>query len=56
MKEKLLAVWAWLKQAGVKVFMWSPLITGILIGYLGRGIISLALDVLARAFSAMVGG
>ena len=56
MKEKLLAIWAWLKQAAIKVYSFSPLTAGILIGYFGEPIISFILTILARAFNAMVGG
>jgi hypothetical protein len=55
MKEKLLAVWAKVSPLLSKLYNASPLLTGILIGYFGKPIIKLALDLAAAAIKQILG-
>lgn len=55
MKATLLAAWAKVQPLLAKVYAWSPLACGIALGYFGKPIIKLAIDLGSKLIKALLG-
>jgi hypothetical protein len=55
MKAKLLAALATLKSLAQKLYGFSPLLAGILVGYFGHGVIKLGLDLVGNVVRNILG-
>lgn len=55
MKQKLLTYWTAVQPYLAKAYGWSPLATGIVIGYFGKPILKMAVDAGASLIKMVIG-